>query len=103
MSKADEKTTVNPLLVMADEESGSRYARAVGQNRLGDGQVMSWLIEDMCTQIRAWGHAGGTGGELIFKSDGELALLAVKGAVMQHHGETAGRGAKDEEAEHAKP
>lgn len=71
---------------MADEESGSRYARAVGQKGLGDGQEMSWLIEDMCTQLRAWGRAGGAGGELIVKSDGEPALLAVKGAVMGHHG-----------------
>ena len=47
---------------------------------------MSWLVEDMCAQLRAWGHAGGAGGELIFKSDGEPALLAVKGAVMKHHG-----------------
>ena len=55
MSKADEKASENPLIVMTDEESGSRYARAVGQKGLGDGQEMSWLIEDMCTQLRAWG------------------------------------------------
>ena len=30
MSIADEKAPVKPLIVMADEESGSRYARAVG-------------------------------------------------------------------------
>ena len=53
MSKADEQTSVNPLIVMADEEPGSRYARAVGQKGLGDGQEMSWLIEDMCTPPRA--------------------------------------------------
>ena len=40
----------------------------------------------MCAQLRAWGHAGGAGGELIVKSDGEPALLAVKGAVMKRHG-----------------
>ena len=32
------------------------------------------------------GGAGGAGGELIVTSDGELALLAVNGAVMKHHG-----------------
>ena len=32
------------------------------------------------------GHAGGAGGELIVKSDGEPALLAVTGAVMRQHG-----------------
>lgn len=51
------KASENPLLVMADEESGSRYARAVGQKGLVGGQEMSWLIEDMCPQLRAWGHA----------------------------------------------
>ena len=85
MSKAAEKASEIPLIVMTEEESGSRYARAVGQKGLGDGQEMSWLIEDMCTQLRAWGHAGGAGEELIVKSDGEPALLAVKGAVMKHH------------------
>lgn len=85
MSKADEKASVNPLLVMADEESGSRYARAVGQKGLGDGQEMCWLIQDICAQLRAWGRAGGAGGELIVKPDGEPALLAVKWAVMKHH------------------
>lgn len=57
----------------------------VGQKGLGDGQGMSWSVEDMCAQLRAWGQAGGAGGELIVKSDGEPALLAVKGAVMNHH------------------
>ena len=74
MSKADERTFTNPLRVMVDEESGSGYARAAGQKGLGDGQEMCWLVEDMCTQLRAWGHAGGAGGELIVKSDGGLAL-----------------------------
>ena len=68
MSKADEKASVNPM-VMANEESGSRYARAVEQKGLGDGQEMGWPIEDMCTQLRARGRAGGAGGELIVKSD----------------------------------
>ena len=59
MSKADEKASVNPLIVMPDEESGSMYARVVGQKELGNGQEMSWLVEDMCVQWRAWGHPGG--------------------------------------------
>ena len=52
----------------------------------GDGQEMLWSVEDMCAQLRAWGHAGGDGGELIVKSDGEPAILAVKNAVMKRHG-----------------
>ena len=46
---------------MTDEESGSEYARAVGQKGLGDGQEMGRLVEDVCAQLRAWGHAGELG------------------------------------------
>ena len=88
ISKADEKASTNPLLVMADEESGSRYASAVGQKRIRSwtGHELADRVEDMCTQLRAWGRTGGAGGELIVKSDGEPSLLAVNGAVMKHHG-----------------
>ena len=46
-------TSENTLLVMAGEESGSHYARVVGQKGLGDGQEMSWLVKGMCTQLKA--------------------------------------------------
>ena len=55
MSKEDEKASGNPLIVMAGEESGSKYARTVAQKGLGDGREMSWLVEDMCTLL---GHGG---------------------------------------------
>ena len=45
-------------------------------------QEMSWLVESMCAQLRTWGHAGGAEGELIAKSDGEPAMLAVRNGVM---------------------
>ena len=44
VSKADEKASQNPLMVMIDEESESRYARAVGQKGLEGGQEISWLV-----------------------------------------------------------
>ena len=47
---------------------------------------MSLLIEDMCTQLRGGGRAGGTGGELIVKFDVEPAMLAVRSAMMKYHG-----------------
>lgn len=47
---------------------------------------MRWLVEDMRAQLRAWGHAGGAGGELIVKSAAEPAMLAVRNAVMKYHG-----------------
>ena len=71
---------------MADESSGTRYARAVGIKGLGEPGSMDWLVEDISTTLKSWGHAGGTGGEIIMKSDGEPALLAVRNAVMKYHG-----------------
>ena len=47
---------------------------------------MDWLIEDISTILKSWGHVGGTGGELIVESDGEPAMLAVSSAVMRQHG-----------------
>ena len=81
MSREDEEASKNPLLVMADERSGSRYARAVGIKGLGEAGSMDWLVD-----AEVLGHAGGTGGEIIMKSDGEPALLAVRSAVMKYHG-----------------
>ena len=86
MSREDEEACKNPLLVMADERSGSRYARAVGVKGLGEANSMDWLIEGISATLKSWGHAGGTGGEIILKSDGEPALLAVRSAVMKYHG-----------------
>ena len=86
MSTEDEETSKNPLLVMADERSGSRYARAVGIKGLGEAGSMDWLIEDISITLKSWGHAGGTGGEVILKSDGEPAMIAVRNAVMKYHG-----------------
>ena len=47
---------------------------------------MDWLIEDISTILKSRGHARGTGGELIVKSDGEPAMLAGRSAVMKYHG-----------------
>ena len=71
---------------MVDERSGSRYARAVGIKGLGEANSMDWLIEDISATLKSWGHAGGTGGEIILKSDGEPTMLAVRSAVMKYHG-----------------
>ena len=55
MSREDEEACKNPLLVMADERSGSRYARAVGVKGLGEVDSMGWLIEDMSATLRSLG------------------------------------------------
>ena len=82
MPREDESASSNPLFVMADEKSEARYARAVGKKGLGVSHEMDWLIEDISKTLKSWGHAGGTGGHLILKPDGEPALLQLKNAVM---------------------
>ena len=36
MSKSDENAKENPVLVMVDEETGEKYARAVGRKGVGE-------------------------------------------------------------------
>ena len=86
MSREDEKASANPQLVIADECTGSRYARMVGVKGLGEGGSMGWLLDDVSTAVKRWGHTGGPDQELIVKSDGEHALIAAKEAVMKYHG-----------------
>ncbi len=85
MSSEYESASSKPLFVMAAEKSGARYARAAGKKGLGVADEMDWLIQDIGNTLKSWGHAGGAGGHLILKSDGEPALMAVKNAVMQYH------------------
>ena len=51
MSREDEKASKNPRLVIADERSGSRYARAVGCKGTGENGSMDWLIEDISNTL----------------------------------------------------
>lgn len=86
MSTDDEKASDNPILVMVDEATGEKYARAVGSKRLGDGRDQDWLIKDMSEELRSWGHPGGEGGHIILKSDGEKSIVAVRDALAKFHG-----------------
>ena len=70
MCREDEEAFKKPLLAIADERSGARYARAVGIKGLGEAGSMDWLVEGISATLKSWGHAGGTGGEIIMKSDG---------------------------------
>ena len=42
MSQADEKADKNPLIVMVDESTGEKYARAVGKKGIGEENEMEW-------------------------------------------------------------
>ena len=86
MSKNDEKAKQNPLLVILNEETNEKYARAIGQTGIGTEGVMEWLVRDISEEFKSWGHAGGPGGHIILKSDGEPAMVALREAVARFHG-----------------
>ena len=72
--------------VSVDEETGEKYARAVGRKGLGVEHDMDWLIKDMSEEMKSWGHTGGEQGHVILKSDGESAIVALRNAVAKYHG-----------------
>ena len=87
MSAADEHAHENPIIVMIDESTGEKYARAVGQKGLGrEAGDVDWLIKDMSQELKAWGHAGGEAGHIILKCDGERSIKAVRDALAKYHG-----------------
>ena len=88
MSQEDEEASKNPCLVMKNEDSGDRYARAVGQKGVGSSGELDWLIKDISEELQCWGHAGGVGGKIIIKSDSENAMKALRTAVAKYHGGT---------------
>ena len=81
LSEVDKEASANPVLVMLDESTGERYARAVGRKGTAD-----WLIKDLSDELKSWGHPGGEAGHLILKSDGEPAITAVCDALARLHG-----------------
>ena len=86
MSEADEKTQNNPTIVMRDESTGEKYARAVGNKGMGQDKEQDWLVIDMAAELKSWGHPGGAGSEIIMKSDGESAIVAVREALAKYIG-----------------
>ena len=76
----------HPTMVMVDEATGNRYMRAVEHKGLGGDGDASWLVKDMHQELKAWGYPGGAQNELIMKSDGEPAIVAVREALARCHG-----------------
>ena len=81
-----DRAAEHPMIVMLDETTDNRYMRAVNRKGLGDGNEMEWLVKDMHEELKSWGHAGGDGGELILKSDGEPSIRALRDALGRYHG-----------------
>ena len=67
-------------------ETGKKHERAVGHNGMGKDQDTEWLIKDMSNELKVWGAHGGTAGNIILKTDGEPAILAVRDAPAKYHG-----------------
>ena len=65
----DAKATDNPALVMVDESTGNRYMRIIDQKGVGSKKEMEWLVRDVHSELRAWGHPCGMGNRLILKCD----------------------------------
>ena len=68
----------NLIMVMVDESTGEKYARAVGHKGLE-------LIKDMSNELKMWVLPSGTAGNIILKSDGEPAIFAVRDALAKYH------------------
>ena len=81
MSKKDEDAKENPIIVMVDEITGDKYARATGRKGVGDNGELDWLIQDMVEELKSWGHTGGSNGHIIMKCDNENAVKALRDAV----------------------
>ena len=75
-----------PMMVMIDESTGNKYMRAVDHKGLGPEGDNSWLVKDMHQEPKSWGHPGGGRNEIILKSDGEPAIVAVREALARCHG-----------------
>ena len=86
MSQDEEKASENPLILMIDEQTGNKYMRAISKKGLVEGNEMDWLIKDMHEELKSWGYPGGANNELILKSDGEPAIVAVRERLSKYHG-----------------
>ena len=86
MNQDDEKASENLMLLMVDETGGNRYMRAVGRKGLGNNNEMDWLIKDLDEELKPRRYPGGDKEELIFKSDGERSIVAVREALAKYHG-----------------
>ena len=86
LTEKDKEAGTNPMLVMVDEQSGEKYARVVNHKGLKDQANDGWIVADIIEELRTWGHAGGDGGHLIIKSDGESSIRLIVETVAKTMG-----------------
>ncbi len=85
-SEKDRRACENPILMVVDESTGEKYARAVGAKGMGMNGEQDWVIKDLSDELKSWGHMGGEGGAIILKCDGEPAICAVRDALARLQG-----------------
>ena len=57
-----------------------------GRRGLAMRNEMGWLVKDVSEKMKSWGHQGGDGGHIIFKSDGERSIVTLRTAFAKYHG-----------------
>ncbi|MDA8584018.1 hypothetical protein N9L68_07275 [bacterium] len=68
-----------------DQSTANKHMRAVTHKGLGPDGDNSWLVKDTHQEVKASGHPGDGQNALILKSDGELAIVAVREALARCH------------------
>ena len=86
MSTRDEQAKENPVLVMLDEDTGDKYARAAGRKGVGEEGANHWLVKYSQNELKAWGHTCGDDSKLILKSDGGSSITAFRECLGKFHG-----------------
>lgn len=54
--------------------------------RKGVGMEIDWVLKDMVEELRVWGYTGGAQDKLIFKSDGEASMIALRNQLAKMQG-----------------
>jgi hypothetical protein len=68
---------------VVNESTGEKFARLVGRKGMGQDGEMDSVVKDLVEELRTWGHAGGAGGKLIMKCDGEASIRQIREATAR--------------------
>ena len=85
MNGRDREESSIPLIILPDEDTGDKYARAVAGKGVGEHGVVDWLILDISREPKSLGQGGG-GNRITLKADGERPVKSPRDAVAHHHG-----------------
>ena len=66
------------MLVVVNESPGDKSARWTGRKGVGDDGECDWITKELSEEMKTWGHAGGQGGKIILKFDGERQVRRIR-------------------------